>query len=514
MANYLLSLYAETTRCKEEDRMIIKGGLVLGPGGTAERLDIKISGGRIEEIGEFEAATDTIDARDRLVVPGLINTHCHSNENYFKGSFDNLPLELWMLFSYPVLAAPRQTPREIYVRTMLGCIEMLKTGCTTVVDFLYEMPEMTVDSAGAVLQAYRDSGMRVLLIAGYADRVYYETVPLTRELLPPDLKEQIDREPLPSAEESLQLVDALRERWHGVDDRLMIGLGPSGPQRCSDRQLELSAEYAARHDLHIHIHTLETKMQAVTGRMLYGTTIVEHLAELGFLSPRVSLNHAIWLTEHDIELLAESGASTTHNLLSNFKLGSGISPVPEMLRRGIPVSLGTDGKSSNDSQDMYEVVKTAALLHKVHEPEYERWLDAPQVWQMGTRSGAYATGLAGQIGQIAGGQRADLVLFDLNTVPFVPLNNPLHHLVYCLPSQSVDTVIVEGQIVVSGGRLTRVDETALLREGQELGASFVARSEHAFALGRRLQPSVADGYRRAVAQNVGVHRHIDPPSGA
>jgi 5-methylthioadenosine/S-adenosylhomocysteine deaminase len=490
--------------------MIVKGGQVLQPDGTVRGQDIRIEDGTITALGrgaDWED-DDVIDARGRLVAPGLINTHCHSNENYFKGCFDNLPLELWLLFSYPLLAAPHQTPREIYVRTMLGCIEMLKSGCTTVVDFLYEFPDMTDESVAAAMQAYLDSGMRVLLIVSAADKVYYETTPIAMDLLTPELKAKIDAEPIPSAEESLQLADVVRRRWHGVENRLMVGLGPSGPQRCSDRQLQLSAEYAARHDLRIHIHTLETKMQAYSGRLYYGKTIVEHLADLQFLSPRVSLNHAIWLTEHDIDLIADSGASTTHNLLSNFKLGSGISPIPEMLARGINVSLGTDGKSSNDSQDMYEVLKTAALLHKTQQPEFEAWLGAPEAWQMATRGGAKSVGMPGEVGTIAVGQRADLVLFDLATVPFIPLNNPLHQLVYCLPSRSVDTVVVEGQVVLDGGSLTRVNERDLLQEGAELGRSYVSRSQTAFELARDIFPSVAAGYRHAVSQDVGVHRYI------
>lgn len=490
--------------------MIIKNGLVLRPDGSVGPLDIRIDGGRIAELGSPEPHQDEeiLDARDRLIAPGLINTHCHSNENYFKGCFDNLPLELWLLFSYPVLSAPRQSAREIYVRTMLGCIEMLRSGCTTVVDFLYEMPETTAESVAAVLQAYRDSGMRVLLIVGFSDKVYYETTPMAMELLTPDLKERMDREPLPTPEESLRLMDGLRERWHGLDNRIALGLGPSGPQRCSDRELEMTAAYAARHDLRIHIHTLETKMQAYTGRLYWGKTIIEHLHDLDFLSPRVSLNHAIWLTERDIDLVAESGATTTHNLLSNFKLGSGISPVPEMLTKGINVSLGTDGKSSNDSQDMYEVVKTVALLHKTQQPEFERWLGAPESWHMGTIGGAQSIGMRGQVGEIEVGQRADLVLFDLNTIPFTPFNNPLRQLVYCLPSSSVKTVLVEGTIVVDDGRMAGVDEQALLQEGNELGRAFVARNEATFEVSRQIFPAVAAGYRQAAAQDVGVRRHI------
>lgn len=131
---------------------------------------------------------------------------------------------------------------------------------------------------------------------------------------------------------------------------------------------------------------------------------------------------------------------------------------------------------------------------------------------MATVFGARSVGLGHELGQIVEGQRADLVLFDLNTVPFIPFNNPLHQLVYCLPSSSIDTVLVEGQVVVRNGTLTRVDEASLLREGQELGSEYVARSEPAFEFGRSLMPSVAEGYRRAVGQNVGAHRHISWPA--
>src|SRR5438309_9648386 len=185
--------------------MILQGGLVLLPDGSTQELDIRIENGGIAELAADAHWTDAdvVDARGRLVAPGLINTHCHSNENYFKGLFDNLPLELWLLFSYPLLAAPQQTPREIYLRTMLGCIEMLKSGCSTVVDFIYEFPEMTGETVAAAMQAYLDSGMRVLLVVSAADKIYYETTPIVMDLLTPELKAQLDAEPIPSAEESL-----------------------------------------------------------------------------------------------------------------------------------------------------------------------------------------------------------------------------------------------------------------------------------------------------------------------
>ncbi|HWB22706.1 MAG TPA: amidohydrolase family protein, partial [Gaiellaceae bacterium] len=163
--------------------LVLRGGLVDVGAGQFARTHVAISGGRISAIGDGLAGAEMIDCSRLAVVPGSVNAHAHSAENWFRGIWDNLPLEPWMLFSYPVLAAPAQSPREVYVRTLLGGIEMLRSGATCVVDFLYELQGFTDESLDAVQQAYRDLGLRALIALGMGDRAYHETVVLDENLV-------------------------------------------------------------------------------------------------------------------------------------------------------------------------------------------------------------------------------------------------------------------------------------------------------------------------------------------
>src|SRR6266852_5618195 len=183
--------------------LVLENGLVDVGSGEFRRADVAVSGGRIEYVGSGDApsADEVVDCTRFAVVPGLVNAHNHSNENWFRGMWDNLPLEPWMLFSYPVLAAPAQSPEEIYLRTVFGAIEQLKSGATTVVDFLYELDGFSDESLDAVVRAYKDVGMRALIALGIGDRAYHETVVLEQGLVSPDLIERLGRDKPPSWEE-------------------------------------------------------------------------------------------------------------------------------------------------------------------------------------------------------------------------------------------------------------------------------------------------------------------------
>lgn len=490
--------------------MIITDALTLLPNGTAERKDIVIQHGHIAALvspGEghhwlahqharhhARHEAQVIHGTRRLAMPGLVNAHVHSNENFLKGRLDNLPLEVWLNYSYPVLAAPPQSPRTVYIRTLLSAIEMLKTGTTCVVDMVYEFPQITEETAAAVFEAYRDAGMRAVVLFGMENKPYHEILPLNMEKLRPDLKTALADAPLRTTDEWLSFCEAQAKRWNGTAHRLTLGLGPSGPQRCTDDFLQGLAALASDLDAPLHIHTLETRMQVATGRLFYGRSLVEHLARLNFLSHRSHLIHAVWLSPRDIDLVGEYGAGVIHNPLSNLKLGSGVAPVPTYLERGINVALGTDGKSSNDSQDLFEVTKITALLHKLHHPEFRDWITARQAFAMATAGGARAAGLERDIGVLEVGRRADLVLLDLDTPPFTPLNNPVNHLVYCNPGSSVREVIVQGELVVKEGRLTGVNEQAVYAEANELAAKFIEDSREAWEIAALIEPSVRDSY--------------------
>ena len=369
--------------------IVLRNGLVDLGGDGFQRADVVVSDGWITHVGEArDSSGDIVDCSRFAVVPGMVNAHCHSNENWFRGRFDNLPLEPWMLFSYPAIAAPAQTPREIYVRTLLGALEMVRSGATCVVDFLYELAGFTEESVEAVVQAYRDVGLRALIAIGMADRSYHETVVLDAGLVPPDVLATLEEERPPSWAEWEALARRAVARWHRPDEGIAIGLGPSGPQRCTDEMLAGCNALASELDLAIHIHVLETRMQAVSGRLMYGSTLPEHLHEIGFLGRRVSFEHGVWLTDRDIELVRDAGVTIVHNPISNLKLGSGICPVPTLLRAGVAVALGTDGMSSNDGNDMYATLKVAGLLHKLWEIDYDDWPGAREAWAMATGAGA------------------------------------------------------------------------------------------------------------------------------
>ena len=214
--------------------------------------------------------------------------------------------------------------------------------------------------------------------------------------------------------------------------------------------------------------------------------------------------------DHQVELVRDRGVTVVHNPVSNLKLGSGIAPVPELLRHGVNVALGTDGLCSNDGNDMFATVKTATLLHKLWEVDYEQWLGAVDAWQMATAAGAVAAGDPDGLGTIAPGRRADLVLLDLDSIVFTPLNDPLKQLALGSTTQAVTSVMVGGEWRVRDGRVLGVDEPAVLAEGRARGAEIVARHDEGFSIGQELLASVRAGWLEAMQTDVGVERKLAP----
>jgi len=232
---------------------------------------------------------------------------------------------------------------------------------------------------------------------------------------------------------------------------------------CSDALLREVVQFAEQYDLGIHTHLLETRLQAWTAQKIYRQTICAHLAQIGFLSSRLSTAHSIWLDEREMDLLAASGASVVHNPASNLKLGSGVAPVAKLKARGVNVALGTDGGDTSDSYSIFEQMRLAAFLSRIAAEDPENWITALDALKMGTVNGAQAVpAWRGKIGKIKPGYRADLVLLK-PSLRLRPLRDIVHQLVFCEGGQSVDTVLVDGKVVVEGGRLTGIDEEALIR---------------------------------------------------
>jgi guanine deaminase len=496
------------------ERILIRNAAVLPLGGVEEvrsGLDIRIEDGRIAAVGPALPAgpppVRIIDATDRLVIPGLVNAHLHSHNNYFRGWFDSVPLDLCVLDVWGVgLAreALRLTPRQIYARALLGCAEMLRTGTTTALDDVNLSPWLGEEAVAAVVRAYEDSGMRAVVAPHLFDIPYHRTVPFVADVLPAPLRRRLDEAPAGNVAAMLDVVRTCARRWGASDRRVRLGIGPSGPQRCSPGLLNAVSGLAEEFDLPVFIHALETRTQAAFGRLHYGQTLIEYLRDLGLLRPRVSLGHAVWLTPADVDIVAASGVTVCHNPVSNLKLGSGIAPLGRLLAAGVPLALGTDGVMSNDSLNLLESVKLAALLHKVRDPLPDRWPGAREALRMATAGGA-RSGRLGAVGAVAEGYRADLVVLDLRRAGFAPRNDLLLQTVYAADAGAVDTVIVDGRVVMDAGRLVTVDEAALAAEVTADAAAFHERTAAARAGAAELAPYFREAYARSWAVPVGTH---------
>jgi cytosine/adenosine deaminase-related metal-dependent hydrolase len=307
----------------------------------------------------------------------------------------------------------------------------------------------------AILGAFEKTGIRGMLVPSLRDQ---DSIRLAARELKRGKPTQ-KTSPEPWKEEVLAVLARLRRS--STSSGLM--LGPSSPMNCSDGLLREVVRFAEQYDLGIHTHLLETRLQAWTAHKIYQKPMCAHLAEIGFLSPRVSTAHSIWLEESEMDLLASSGASAVHNPASNLKLGSGVAPVAKLKARGVNVALGTDGGDTSDSYSIFEQIRLAAFLSRIAAEDPESWITAPDALRMGTVNGAQAIpAWRGKIGEIKPGYRADLVLLK-PSLRLRPLRDIIHQLVFCEGGQSVDTVLVDGKIVVEGGRLVNVDEKSLIR---------------------------------------------------
>jgi cytosine/adenosine deaminase-related metal-dependent hydrolase len=473
--------------------------------------DVLVEGDRISQVAPpdsvvTEADDAVIPGRERLLIPGLINAHLHSWEALFRGRYDNLPLELWMLLSYPILGLEPLPERVIHLRTLMVAIESLKNGVTCVLDDVIESPGQSLEALGAVFDAYEQSGLRANCSGNIINRYLTDTIPFANELLAEELLARVHAEPPPTTEHYLEFSREALKRFDGRAGRLRYAIAPSGPQRCTDDLLIAADELSREHDTTYHIHVLETKTQAVTGHEFYGDTLVGYLDGLGVLSERATLAHGIWVTDSDIEAIAGAGASVAHNAISNQKLGAGIVPLRKLLDAGVNVALGSDGLSSSDSARMSDVIKAAALLQKVTTPDYTQWPTATEILWAATRGGARSMRLAGETGAIAPGLKADLVLYDLRTLSFTPRNDLRNHLVHCENGSSIEQVMVDGRVVVREG--------AVLEELRELAPELLARHGRAEEMTRLFEPAFAEIHRRCCETPLSINRYGGPDPGA
>jgi len=493
---------------------LIRGGRVFdATRREPERADVLVEGNRIAAVGPAfarPAEARVIDAVGALVLPGLINAHTHAHNNLLRGLADRWTLE--DLINHAAALNANRTPEDHYLSAAIGAVEMLRTGCTAAYDLFMAVPAPDEAAIEAVVQAYSDVGMRVTLAPAVADVVFYHTVPGLLERLPPDLRATVETLAPAPTDGLLRLCEAAVQRWDGVaGGRVRVHVAPTIPGQCTDAFLAGCARLAREHGVGVHTHLMETKVQAVHALRRWGRTAVAQLEAVGLLGPRFVGAHAIWLTDDDIRRLAETGAAIAHNPASNLKLGSGIAPVRELLDHGVTVGLGTDGSMSSDNQNLFEAMRLAALVGTVRFPhDPARWPDAASVFSMATRAGAQLLGLGDDLGRVAPGCRADLVILRTDSAFLTPLNHPLHALVYAETASDVDTVLVDGRVVFEGGRVLGVDEDSLRRRAQTAADGLRARNRDAWALAARLAPHLGEACRAAVATPFAVNRYAAP----
>ena len=484
-------------------------------GSMSAATDVLVEGNRIALIGPHlqpQPGATIVEGAGKLLMPGLVNAHFHSPVNHMKGTLDSLPLELFMLYESPALESLRPTPREAYVRTMLAALEMLRGGVTAVQDDAFFVPEPETAIIDAVMQAYADCGIRATVALDQPEIAELDKLPYLADLLPPDMRAELARPPAFGQADLLQAYDHLIARWHGHDDgRLGAAVSCSAPQRVSPEYFGALDDLSRTHDLPFYAHMLETKLQRVLSAeqpRFAGRSLVRYTADLGFLSSRMNVIHAIWVDEADLDLIAEAGAVIAHNPISNLRLGSGIMPFRRIRDRGIPVCLGTDEAIADDAVNMWGVAKMAGLVHTITDPDPAHWPQATEVLQCLLGGGARAMGKADQLGRVEPGRLADLVLLDLDTLPFTPLNDLHRQLVYCENGSSVRLTMVAGRIVYEAGAVTTLDEAALRAEARETFARRRPALDAARRAADRWLPSYRAMVAKAAAQDVGLDRRV------
>lgn len=489
------------------EKILIKGGSVYDHDGDVHHpavADIVIQDGDIIAVGgnaatDFAPFTETIDATGRMAVPGLINAHYHSHDVLCRGMFEELPLEMWLLYTLPL--GGNRSKEEVRARTLVGAIESLRAGITTVQDMLGLVP-FNEDYVDVVLSAYREAGIRVVFSPMVSD---IPSVGMVRfkELLPPDIQEMLGNKALPMRQQ-LDFIEAQFDR-RPAKDRLHWAIAPFAPQRCTPQMLEGCAELSKKRNLPIYTHVYETRGQVLIARDTYaehGGSLIGYLQSTGLLGPQLNIVHSVWISRAEMDRMAAADAGIVLNHLSNLKLKSGIAPVLDLRDSGVRLGLGCDNCSGSDVQNIFQAMKLFCLFAAVSDPEPGPGL-AHEVLRYATLGNARTAGLGGRLGAIRPGYKADLMLIDLSDIGYLPFNSAARQLVYTETGRGIETVLVDGRVVIRKRQVTTIDEDALRREVSDLMRHFVADYDDIIKARKRALPHMREAHRRVWEADVG-----------
>jgi 5-methylthioadenosine/S-adenosylhomocysteine deaminase len=414
--------------------LLIRGATLVTVNAHDEVLaaaDLAIAGDRIVGVGrapEGFVPDRVVDGRDRIVLPGLINTHTHLSMTLMRNYADDLQFWPWLMERVKPLE-DHLVPEDVRIGARLGIAELIRGGTTCFHDMYFELDQVADEVASA--------GLRARLCGALFDNSG-------------------------QGEALLRAAVHVHEEWHGkADGRVTVGLGPHSAYLCSPPYLREILSEAERLGCGLHIHLAETEREVEENRQRHGSTPVQLLADLGCFRVPVIAAHGIYLDTADQRLLAEGGVTVAHNPSSNLKLANGIAPVQNLLDSGVNVSLGTDGAASNNNLNLFEEMHLAALLQKWLQRDPET-LPAREVVRMATIRGAQALGLEREIGSLEVGKRADLIVIDAAQPHLAPRHDPVALLVYSAQAADVTMVLVDGRVLLEDRKLTTIDEDGLL----------------------------------------------------
>jgi len=418
---------------------------------------VAIDRGRIAAVEPSTTASfniafdDVIDGRGCALLPGFVQTHIHLCQTLFRGAADDLELIDWLKRCvWPMEAA--HTPESLYASARLGIAELIKGGTTCALTM------ETVNHTDSVFRAVEESGFRATVGKCMMDQG-------------DDAPEGLIEETENSISESLDLM----ERWNGqAEGRIRYCFAPRFAVSCTRELLERVALLSRELGLIVHTHASENRDEIAMVERATGKRNIEYLRDVGLTAPHVVLAHCVHLDDSEIEILRSTGAHVAHCPSSNLKLASGVARISEMLDRGVSVSLGADGAPCNNRLDMFTEMRMAALLQKVLRGSQA--LPALTALRMATTSGARALGLADQIGAVEVGKRADLQLVRLDRLHTTPQPDPISTIVYAAEASDVETVIIDGQIVMRDGQLLTLNEQNVIAEAREQSQRLARRN--------------------------------------
>ncbi len=424
---------------KEQVDLLVLGGTIVSMNATRQVIEeggVAVKTGRIvavasrSQIAKRYAGRQTLDAKGTIIIPGLINGHTHIPMTLFRGLADDLDLREWLTkYIFPA-EAKNVTEEFVRVGTRLGLAEMIRGGTTTYCDMYYFEDAIAEETAKA--------GVRGVLGETVID------VPVN------DNKTNA---------EAMAYVEKFVKKWQG-HELIVPAIAPHAPYTVSEEHLKAARSFSDRTGSPIVTHISETKREVNDSIKEKGASPIEYLARIGFLNGRVIAAHVVWPTAHEIGILKRLGVGVVHNPQSNMKLASGVAPVPKMLTDGLLVGLGTDGAASNNDLNMWEEMDTVAKLHKVFSGD-PKVISALQAFELATIRGAEALHMEKEIGSIESGKRADLVIVKRDPLNQIPLFNIYSDLVYVTKSSDVQTVVINGRIIMQDRRLLTLNEATI-----------------------------------------------------